>query len=106
MKKSICLTLILSWVAVAQTATTPAGSISGTLFDSIGDPVDNNAVQAKNTESGSVFKTTTSAAGKYTLAELPPGSYDVTAAAPGLRPFEKKGIAVQASQTASLDIRL
>src|ERR1700733_6516622 len=106
MKKSICLTLILSWVAVAQTATTPAGSISGTLFDSIGDPVDNNAVQAKNTESGSVFKTTTSAAGKYTLADLPPGVYDVTAAAPGLRAFEKKGFAVQAAQTASLDIRL
>jgi hypothetical protein len=106
MKKSICLTVILSWAAIAQTATTPAGSISGTLFDSIGDPVDNNAVQAKNTESGAVFKSTTSAAGKYTLADLPPGAYDVTAAAPGLRAFEKKGVAVQASQTASLDIRL
>jgi len=106
MKKSICLTLILSWASFAQTATTPTGSITGTLFDSIGDPVDNNAVQAKNTESGAVFKTTTSAAGKYTLADLPPGSYDVTAAAPGLRAFEKKGLAVQAAQTASLDIRL
>jgi hypothetical protein len=106
MKKSICLTVILCWAASAQTATTPTGSITGTLFDSIGDPIENNAVQAKNMESGAVFKATTASDGKYTLADLPPGTYDVSASAPGLRAFEKKGIAVQASQTASLDLRL
>jgi hypothetical protein len=108
MKTSLCLTLTLclaAMAAIAQTAA-QAGSISGTLFDSIGDPVDNNAVQAKNTESGAVFKATTSASGKYALADLPPGTYDISAAVPGLRPFEKKGVVVQASQTASLDIRL
>src|SRR5580658_6534022 len=107
MKNSLCLTLVLCWAALAQsTAPTGSGSISGTLFDSIGDPIDNNAVQAKNVASGAVFKATTSATGKYTLADLPPGAYDVSASAPGLRPYEKKGVAVQASQTASLDIRL
>ena len=106
MKKSIYLALILCWVAVAQTATAPTGSITGTLVDSIGDPIDHNAVQAKNAESGAVFKTMTATNGKYTLADLPPGTYDVTASAPGLRPFQQKGVAVQASQTASLDIHL
>jgi hypothetical protein len=105
MKNSLCLAMILSWAAIAQAATS-TGSITGTLFDSIGDPVDNNAVQAKSTESGAVFKATTSATGKYTIADLPPGVYDISASAPGLRPYEKKGVAVQASQTASLDIRL
>ena len=42
-------------------------------------------MQAKNAESGAVFKATTSATGKYTLADLPPGTYDVSASAPGLR---------------------
>jgi hypothetical protein len=105
MKTSLCLSVILCWAAFAQTAT-PTGSITGTLLDSIGDPVDNNVVQAKNTESGAVFKATTSAKGKYTIADLPPGSYDVTGTAPGLTAFVKKGVAVQASQTASLDLRL
>ena len=105
MKYSLCLTVIVCWTAFAQ-STAPTGSITGTLFDSIGDPVDNNAVQAKNAQSGAVYKTTTSATGKYALADLPPGNYDISVAAPGLRPFEKKGIAVQASQSASLDIRL
>ena len=108
MKHSLCFALTLGWAAMAALAqgTAPAGSITGTLFDSIGDPVDNNAVQAKNAESGTVFKATTARDGKYTLADLPPGTYVVTAAVPGLRAFEKKDVAVQASQTASLDIRL
>jgi len=104
MKSSLCLTLILCSAAIAQ-STAPissgSGSISGTLFDSIGDPVDNNTVQAKNAHSGAVFKATTSSAGKYTLADLPPGTYDITASVPGLRAFEQRGVAVQASQTVS-----
>jgi hypothetical protein len=105
MKNSLCLAMILCWAAVAQAATS-TGSIAGTLFDSIGDPIDNNAVQAKNTESGSVFKATTSATGKYAITDLPPGMYDISASAPGLRAYEKKGVAIQASQAVSLDLRL
>jgi hypothetical protein len=105
MKNVLWLALILSMAAAAQT-TAPTGAISGALYDSIGDPIDNNVVQAKNTESGLVFKATTTAKGKYTLADLPPGTYDISASVPGLRGFEKKRVAVQASQTASLDIRL
>lgn len=102
MKNSFWFGLFLAAAAMAQST----GSISGTLFDSIGDPIDNNLVQAKNTQSGATFKATTSAAGKYTIASLPPGSYDVSAAAPGLTAVTKKGVAVKSSQTASLDIRL
>ena len=61
----------------------PGGAISGTLFDSLGDPIDHNAVLAENAVSHAVFKATTSAAGKYTLAGLPPGTYYVVASAPG-----------------------
>ena len=104
MKNSILFTLILCGTAVAQSTTAPTGSITGTLLDSLGDPIDNNTVQAKNA-AGAVFKATTSAAGKYTLSDLPPGNYQISVSVPGLRAFEK-GITVQASQTASLDIRL
>ncbi len=104
--RSVILSFGLAALATLAQGTSPTGSISGTLYDSIGDPVDNNAVQAKNTETGAVFNASTSATGKYTLADLPAGAYDVTVNAPGLRPFEKKGVAVQASQVASLDIHL
>jgi len=109
MRHSLWLALILTASAWAQTAATTGagrGSISGTLVDSIGDPIENNQVQAKNQESGAVFKSSTSAKGKYTIADLPPGSYEVSAAAPGLTAVTKKGVAVQASETASLDLKL
>lgn len=105
MKNSLWLASMVCVVAMAQTSG-PTGSISGTLYDSIGDPINNNPVQAKNTESGAVFKATTGARGEYTLSDLPPGTYDVSAAAPALAPFMKKGVTVEASQTASLEIRL
>jgi hypothetical protein len=108
MKNSLRLALTLGLAAMAATAqnTTPTGSIAGTLLDSIGDPIGNYAVQGKNAQSGAIFKATTSAAGKYSLSDLPPGSYDISVSVPGLRAYEQKGVAVQASQTASLDIRL
>ena len=105
MKNLFCLLFVFCWAALAQTAA-PTGSITGTLRDSIGDPIDNNPVQAKNTVSGAIFKATTSAKGTYSLADLPPGAYDVSASAPGLTGVEKKGVAVQASQDAKLDIQL
>jgi hypothetical protein len=105
MKKTLCLTIVLCCAAFAQTGG-PTGSIAGTLYDSNGDPIGDNAVQAKNAESGAVFKATTSATGKYTIADLPPGSYDVSANAPALRPFEQKGVKVEGSQVGKLDIRL
>ncbi len=84
----------------------PTGAISGTLFDSLGDPVSDNQVQAENAESHAVFKATTSANGKFTLAGLPPGKYYVLASAPGLKPFGMKGVVVKASLTLRFDIHL
>ena len=93
------------WSAFAQ-STAPTGAISGTLFDSIGDPIANNEVLAENPESHAVFKARTSATGKYTLADLPPGKYYVAASAPGLRPFVMRGVIVKESLTLNFDIHL
>lgn len=91
--------------ALAQN-TAPTGAIHGTLFDSIGDPIGNNAVLAENAASHQVFKATTSASGKYLLDGLPPGTYYVAASAPGLKQFVMKGVVVKASLALNLDIHL
>jgi hypothetical protein len=103
--KRLTLAFVLTIIAAAQ-STAPTGAIRGTLFDSIGDPIGNNLVQAENAESHAVFKATTSASGKYTLAGLPPGKYYVAASAPGLKPFAMRGVVVQASLTLRFDIHL
>jgi len=104
MKFALILGLAAATAIAQNSAAT--GAIAGTLFDSIGDPVDHNEVQAENADTHAVFKATTSAAGKYTLAGLPPGKYYVVASAPGLKPFIMKGVVVRAALTLRFDIHL
>src|SRR5271156_3405998 len=107
MKQRVSLALLLSlaiMTAVAQSNGT--GAIAGTLFDSVGDPIDHNEVQAENADTPAGFQATSSAKGKYTLAALPEGKYYVFASAPGLKPFIMKGVIVKASLTLRFDIHL
>jgi hypothetical protein len=82
------------------------GSITGTVTDPFGKIAKNVTVQAKNAATGTVSKAMTSAMGKYALADVQAGTYDVTVNVPGLRGFEKKGVVVQAAKATAFDIRL
>ncbi len=81
------------------------GTISGSVTDPDGKAVANAQVQAKN-EAGAQFQTKTSASGTYTITQLPAGTYSVDIAFPGLQPFSKDKVAVQAGETVQLDARL
>jgi len=104
--KHLALALGLTAIAAIAQNSATVGAISGTLFDSIGDPVDHNEVLAENSDTHAVFKATTSAKGKYTLSGLPAGKYFVVASAPGLKTFAMKGVVVQATLTLRFDIHL
>jgi hypothetical protein len=93
-------------VAVAALGQSGPGAISGTIFDPLGAIASNVTVQAKNTGSGNVYKAASSATGEYVLANLPPGTYDVSVNIPGLRGFDHKGVTVQAAKTFDLNIHL
>jgi hypothetical protein len=63
--------------AAAHADTQPSGAIAGTVTDSSGQPYPGVTVTA--TEStGAVFTTTTDQGGNFTLANLPPDTYDVS----------------------------
>lgn len=104
--KHLALAFGLTAIAAIAQNPAPTGAISGTLFDSIGDPIDHNEVLAENADTHAVFKATTSAKGKYTLSGLPPGKYFVVASAPGLKTFAMKGVVVQTALTLRFDIHL
>jgi hypothetical protein len=101
---------IIAIVSVLSTATVFAqsdkGSIQGKVFDPVGVALANTPVQAKNTVKGNVYKTTSSANGSYSLADLPPGPYEVMVTIPGLKGFDRKDVAVLAAKVSPLDIRL
>ena len=95
------LGLTLSAAAFGQ-----IGSIEGKILSPVGEPYAGASVQAKGAASGAVFKGVSSDDGKYSIANLPEGAYDVTVNIGGLRGFEKKALAVQGGKAARLDIRL
>src|SRR5579872_2294186 len=79
------------------------GMIAGTVKDPLGHPVANAPIQAKNTATGSVSKTVSDKAGKYTLADVPTGSYEISVPLQGVKSFEQKGVMVAAAKTLELN---
>jgi len=63
-------------------------------------------VQAKNAQTGTVVKGVSKAGGKYTIPDVAPGTYDISAAVPGVKAFEQKGVTVAAAKTLELNIKL
>ena len=74
--------LCLGHPVLAQKIT---GDISGTVQDTTGAVVKDAKVTATNTATGETRSATTSDGGFYRIVELPPGSYKVTAIAPGFK---------------------
>src|ERR1700720_3285976 len=54
-----------------------SGSIAGSVFDPAHAPAAGVSVESRNTETGTDYKAVSSAVGGYTLAQLPPGKYDI-----------------------------
>jgi len=104
--RSLTLLFYLSLFVSSSFAQNRVGTISGVVTDPDRSVVSGAAVQAKNGATGTTYKTSSSATGDYSLAQLPAGTYEVSAAVPGLRQYVKKDIVVGAGQTLRMDIRL
>jgi hypothetical protein len=79
------------------------GSITGTVTDPAGAVVAGVAVEGRSVESGSLFPTVTTETGNYTIAELPPGNYEVTFTAAGFKKLVRGPLEVGARQTLRID---
>src|ERR1700676_726249 len=97
----LSFTVLTAVAAFAQT-----GTISGKIVTvSGGNPVPKAAIVVKNTKTDASFSTESAANGSYSIASLPPGSYEVSADFPPLfLPFRQKDIQVRAGQTVTFDI--
>ena len=80
------------------------GSLSGTVTDSSGAVITNVALKLQSVESGVAFTGATNSAGQYRFPLLNPGTYRLTAEAPGFRKFERGDILLHVNQSATIDI--
>ena len=106
-------TLMAAFFGAALLAQGGAGSIAGKATDPAGAFVTGLTVEARNTASGTVYKSPLSAEGDYTIADLPAGTYEVSL--PVTRgpfvealfmTFVQKDVVVRAGETSKLDIAM
>jgi hypothetical protein len=99
---AVCL-LLIAGLASAQSS---QGTITGTLADPAGAVVPNAPIEAKNTETGALYQVSSTSTGNYTLAQLPPGIYQLTVTVSGFKQYIRTGVTVLAAATLRIDIPL
>ncbi len=100
---------VAAWVyAVAMAASLCGqrrpGTITGAVTDPDGGLVPTAPLEARSVTTGLAYKATSVLNGRYSLSQLPAGTYDIAVSPIGFTfsKFEQKGIAIQDGQTVRL----
>jgi len=100
---AVALLLLVSAPLSGQSAT---AALTGVVQDSSGAIQSTVQITATHATSGFAYTTLTAASGRYWLAGLPPGSYDVMADRIGLRTTRHEGVTLPIGKSMTLDMRL
>lgn len=95
---SLCLALALS-VGVPALAQAQTGAIAGLVSDETGGALRGATVSVKKADTGVVRTATTDENGRFEVASLAPGAYDVSVTMGGFTPTSRAGVTVAAGQT-------
>jgi len=99
--RATCVFVVAILLSAGAWAQTTTGEIRGTLSNARG-PIAGAEVRVKNTGTGEVKATTTSAAGEYAIS-VTPGTYDVFSSPIGYVAYARRQIVVQAGGSARAD---
>ena len=83
-----------------------SGDLVGTVTDSSGAALPNITVSATNTATNVRYTGATNATGEYRIANLPPGTYEVSTSATGFATATLKGVGIELNRTATANLRL
>src|SRR6266567_7988250 len=97
-----CLALFAPRVSQAQAS----AGITGTITDPSGAVVPNAKVTITNEDTSVSNHTVSSSAGTYSFKGLNPGKYRVTVETPGFKLSVQKGVNVEVSTTATIDVQV
>lgn len=103
---ALSLAASLSFIAAPVFGQSDRGTITGTVSDPAGAVVPNATVQAKNAQTGVVYTGASSSTGNYTISQLPPGSYEISAAVQGFKKYVRANLTVEVAQILRVDIAL
>ena len=99
------LLALIGTAAAALTAQTFRGEIKGSVEDPSGAVLSDTKVTAVNVATGFSRATLTGSAGEFSIPDLPPGNYSVSALKPGFQE-QKSQAEVAVSRVSTLNFRL
>jgi Carboxypeptidase regulatory-like domain len=97
---------ILLFVCAAVQAQEYRSTLTGRVTDPSGATVPNVKVTAIKLDTNSTFSTVGGSEGFYTVPLLPPGTYQVTAEAPGFKRYVQSGVEVASNVRVAVNIEL
>src|SRR5437764_1731190 len=98
MKRSFlpCLATLF-FCALPSWAQSSAGTITGRVLDPSGHPIAAAAVILTRPDTGEARNLSSDATGEFVFTSVQPGTYDLAVKATGFKTFDKKGLALSAS---------
>jgi hypothetical protein len=110
MNKLFRTALVLAFLACASSllivtasAQSVYGSVFGTVSDKSGAVIPNATITVTDEAKGTVVNVTSNGSGDYSVPHLIPDVYDLKVVAKGFKPFETKGIKVEADTAPRID---
>jgi hypothetical protein len=110
MNKLFRTALVLAFLACASSllivtasAQSVYGSVFGTVSDKSGAVIPNATITVTDEAKGTVVTVTSNGAGDYSVPHLIPDVYDLKVVAKGFKPFETKGVKVEADTAPRID---
>ncbi|MBI5283188.1 MAG: carboxypeptidase regulatory-like domain-containing protein [Candidatus Solibacter usitatus] len=106
MRRTMLLLLVLVLAALPVVSQVASGSLSGTVTDPNGALVPGAKIRAVHTPTGQEIETTSSDAGLFVFASLPPGPYTITVEKAGFRKLTQSGLEIRVVQRHVLDVQM
>ena len=104
---ALSFALLLSFCLPTQVSAQVVGAtISGTVTDASGSKMPGVDIVITNVGTGIVTRTTTKGEGTFTVPNLQPGSYEISASAKGFSTLVRKGITLTVGQELILNLSL
>ncbi|MGH9387850.1 MAG: TonB-dependent receptor domain-containing protein [Vicinamibacterales bacterium] len=104
--QAFLLAAVVSSVWPTSAAAQATGGMTGAVSDQSGAILPGVTIDAKNTATGQVRNAVSGPDGFYTILQLNPGPYEVTATLSGFKPVIRQGMTVSVGDTTRVDFSL
>ena len=106
LRRALAILVTLSAMGSVVSAQSSRGNISGSVRDSSGASIPNAKVKITNAATNEAYDLTTNAAGDYTAADVPVGTYSVSAQKEGFGQSQLNGLTVNSAATVRADMTM